>query len=66
MEQIINALDVGGSSRGLPGSPHSMANCLLLFLSALSEPVIPVPLHQKAVDCCNQPMLCKQVGTTLV
>ena len=64
MQQIINALDVGGA-RELPGSAHSMAGCLLLFLSALREPVIPVPLHQKAMDCCNQPMLCKQVRSSL-
>ena len=61
MMQIRDALDVGGC-RELPGSTHSVANCLLVFLSALSEPVIPVPLHQRAVDCCHQPMLCKQVS----
>ena len=60
MEQIRDVLDIGGG-RDLPGSPHSVANCLLLFLSALSEPVIPTALHQRAVECCNQPMLCKQV-----
>ena len=65
MEEIRNVLDVGGA-RELPGSTHSVANCLLLFLSALSEPVIPVPLHQRVVECCNQPMLCKQVSSTLM
>ena len=64
MQQIIDALDVGGA-RELPGSAHSMAGCLLLFLSALIEPVIPVPLHPRAMDCCHQPMLCKQVYTQL-
>lgn len=58
--QIIDALDVGGV-RELPGSTHSVAQCLVLFLSALSEPVIPTPLHQRAMDCSNQPMLCKQL-----
>lgn len=59
MEMIRDALDVGGT---LSGSPHSMASCLLLFLSALSDPVIPIALHHRAMECCHQPMLCKQVG----
>jgi hypothetical protein len=64
VQEIIDALDVGGV-RELPGSAHSVAGCVLLFLSALSEPVIPVPLQQRAMDCCNQPMLCKQLLLSL-
>jgi len=63
MEQIRDVLDVGG--KDLPGTPHSVAASLLLFLSALAEPVIPRALHQRAMDCSNQPLLCQQVGVWL-
>ena len=55
-------LDTGGSSPELPGSVHSVAAALLSFLQALSEPVVPYRLHAKCMDCCNTPILCRQVG----
>ena len=55
-------LDSGGSSSQLPGSVYSVAAALLSFLQALSEPVVPYRLHTKCMDCCNAPILCRQVG----
>lgn len=53
-------LDTGG--RDLPGSVFSVSSVLLTFLSALAEPVVPVSLHARCMDCCNNATLCKQVG----
>ena len=33
-----------------------------MFLRALAQPIIPQPLHQRCMDCCNNPTLCKQVS----
>lgn len=45
----------------LPGSVHSMAEALLLFLDALPEPVVPYACYQRCLDCSNNFVLCKQV-----
>ena len=50
----------------MPGSVNSVAAALLLFLGALEEPVVPVALHQKAMDCCNNATLCKQVRSGIL
>ena len=54
-------LDAGGASSELPGTVHSVAAALLSFLQALSEPVVPYRFHAKCMDCCNTPILCRQV-----
>ena len=59
--EIRNMLDTGGASSELPGTVHSVAAALLSFLQALSEPVVPYRLHVKCMDCCNTPILCRQV-----
>ena len=43
------------------GSLYSIAEALLIFLEALPEPVIPYAFYQRALECCNNFMLCKQV-----
>ena len=53
-------LDTGG--KDLPGSVFSVASVLLTFLAALAEPVVPVFLHSRCMDGCNNSTLCKQVG----
>ena len=59
LEEIIDMLDTGG--KDLPGSVFSVASILLTFLAALAEPVVPVSLHSRCMDCCNNATLCKQV-----
>lgn len=59
MEEIRNVLDTGG--RELPGTVFSVASSLLTFLAALAEPVVPVKLHTKCMEACNNTTLCKQV-----
>ena len=43
------------------GSIYSIAEALLIFLEALPEPVIPYGFYPRALECCNNYMLCKQV-----
>lgn len=45
----------------IAGSVYSIAEALLIFLEALPEPVIPYAFYQRALECCNNYMLCKQV-----
>ena len=52
-------LDTGG--KDLPGSVVSVGSILITFLSALAEPVVPIALHSRCMDCSNNATLCKQV-----
>ena len=61
---IRDMLDTGG--REMPGSVFSVAAALLTFLASLSEPVIPVLLHQRCIDASNNAVLCKQVTIIIV
>ncbi|XP_073727930.1 type II inositol 1,4,5-trisphosphate 5-phosphatase isoform X2 [Misgurnus anguillicaudatus] len=45
----------------LPGSNHSVAEALLLFLDALPEPVIPFSFYQQCLDSCSDSAHCKQI-----
>ena len=49
---IRNTLDTS-LPETLPGSVHSVAEALLIFLETLKEPVIPYSLTQKALDGCG-------------
>ncbi|EFX84231.1 hypothetical protein DAPPUDRAFT_209751 [Daphnia pulex] len=49
----------------LPGSVHSVAESLLIFLETLKEPIIPFGLTQKALDGCTAFASCKMVYTSL-
>ena len=59
INEIRSMLDTGG--KDLPGSVFSVASVLLTFLAALAEPVVPVFLHARCMDCSNNATLCKQV-----
>ena len=59
MEEIRHVLDTGGKE--VPGSVFSMASSLLTFLAALADPVVPVSLHTRCMEACNNTTLCKQV-----
>ncbi|XP_070568021.1 inositol polyphosphate 5-phosphatase OCRL-like isoform X2 [Ptychodera flava] len=58
--QIRDCLDTGIPDE-MPGSTTSVAEALLIFISALREPVIPYAQYQKCLDCANNFTLCKQV-----
>jgi phosphatidylinositol-bisphosphatase len=62
-EQIRDILDAGGNGdqNHLPGSVYSVAASFLMFLRSLAEPVVPHILHQKCMDACNSPTLCRQI-----
>lgn len=60
LHHIRDALDARLDGH-LPGSVHSMAEALLLFLDALPEPVVPYACYQRCLDCSNNFVLAKQV-----
>ncbi|XP_020626629.1 inositol polyphosphate 5-phosphatase OCRL-1-like [Orbicella faveolata] len=60
LEAIRTHLDCCRGGK-LPGSIYSVAEALLIFLEALPEPVIPYAFYQRALECCNNYMLCKQL-----
>ena len=49
------------SSDDLPGSNHSVAEALLVFLETLPEPIIPFHLYPQCIEFCNDISRCKQV-----
>ncbi|KAK4295648.1 hypothetical protein Pmani_031812 [Petrolisthes manimaculis] len=59
--EIRTCLDEGVEHQVLPGSVHSVAEALLLFIEALPEPVIPYSLYQAALDATPNFSLCKEV-----
>ncbi|CAN7983985.1 unnamed protein product, partial [Ixodes pacificus] len=59
LHHIRDALDARLDGH-LPGSVHSMAEALLLFLDALPEPVVPYACYQRCLDCSNNFVLAKQ------
>ncbi|RWS22603.1 Type II inositol-1:4:5-trisphosphate 5-phosphatase-like protein, partial [Leptotrombidium deliense] len=59
--QIIrNTLDTKFTEK-LCASVHSIAEALLLFLEALSEPVVPFNFYHRALESSNNFILCKQI-----
>uniref|UniRef100_A0A8C4QJS6 phosphoinositide 5-phosphatase n=1 Tax=Eptatretus burgeri TaxID=7764 RepID=A0A8C4QJS6_EPTBU len=60
IEEIRDALDTG-FPESLPGSNHSVAEALLIFLEALPEPVICYELYTQVVEASGNSMLSKQV-----
>uniref|UniRef100_A0AAY4DAC4 phosphoinositide 5-phosphatase n=1 Tax=Denticeps clupeoides TaxID=299321 RepID=A0AAY4DAC4_9TELE len=48
-EEIRDCLDTG-TPDSLPGSNHSVAEALLLFLDALPEPVVPFSFYQQCLE----------------
>ncbi|XP_075114933.1 LOW QUALITY PROTEIN: inositol polyphosphate 5-phosphatase OCRL [Leptodactylus fuscus] len=60
LQQIIDCLDTSIPDT-IPGSNHSVAEALLIFLEALPEPVICYELYQRCIDCSHDTRLCRQV-----
>lgn len=60
LEDIRSHLDCCRGGK-LPGNVYSVAEALLIFLEALPEPVIPYAFYQRALECCNNFILCKQL-----
>ncbi|XP_067675854.1 inositol polyphosphate 5-phosphatase OCRL-like [Haliotis asinina] len=59
IKQIRDALDTG-TPEYLPGSVHSVAEALLLFLESLPEPVIPSTLYHSCLQCSTDFHRCKK------
>ncbi|XP_068426486.1 type II inositol 1,4,5-trisphosphate 5-phosphatase isoform X3 [Clinocottus analis] len=58
--EIRDCLDTGIPD-SLPGSNHSVAEALLLFLDALPEPVVPYSFYQQCLECCSNASQCERV-----
>ncbi|XP_043939478.1 type II inositol 1,4,5-trisphosphate 5-phosphatase isoform X2 [Protopterus annectens] len=59
-EEIRDCLDTGMLDT-LPGSTHSVAEALLLFLEALPEPVVCYSFYQECLDCCTNLQAAQQI-----
>ncbi|XP_028923094.1 inositol polyphosphate 5-phosphatase OCRL isoform X1 [Ornithorhynchus anatinus] len=64
LQQIIDCLDTS-IPETIPGSNHSVAEALLIFLEALPEPVICYELYQRCLDYAHDTRLCRQVISQL-
>ncbi|KAM6909587.1 type II inositol 1,4,5-trisphosphate 5-phosphatase [Xenentodon cancila] len=62
--EIRNCLDTAMPD-SLPGSNHSVAEALLLFLDALPEPVVPYSFYQQCLECCSSDGQCEKVVSML-
>ncbi|XP_032993044.1 inositol polyphosphate 5-phosphatase OCRL isoform X3 [Lacerta agilis] len=60
LQEIIECLDTS-IPETIPGSNHSVAEALLIFLEALPEPVICYELYQRCLECSHDSRLCRQV-----
>uniref|UniRef100_A0A803VBI1 phosphoinositide 5-phosphatase n=1 Tax=Ficedula albicollis TaxID=59894 RepID=A0A803VBI1_FICAL len=60
LEQIIDCLDTS-IPETIPGSNHSVAEALLIFLEALPEPVICYELYQRCLESSHSSRLCRKV-----
>ncbi|XP_078003908.1 LOW QUALITY PROTEIN: inositol polyphosphate 5-phosphatase OCRL [Phascolarctos cinereus] len=60
LQNIIDCLDTS-IPETVPGSNHSVAEALLIFLEALPEPVICYELYQRCLDYSHDPRLSRQV-----
>uniref|UniRef100_A0A8C4GSA0 phosphoinositide 5-phosphatase n=1 Tax=Dicentrarchus labrax TaxID=13489 RepID=A0A8C4GSA0_DICLA len=61
---IRDCLDTGMPD-SLPGSNHSVAEALLLFLDALPEPVVPFSFYQQCLEICSNASQCEKVISML-
>ncbi|XP_049902860.1 type II inositol 1,4,5-trisphosphate 5-phosphatase isoform X1 [Epinephelus moara] len=61
---IRDCLDTGIPD-SLPGSNHSVAEALLLFLDALPEPVVPYSFYQQCLDSCASASQCEKIISML-
>ncbi|XP_007249674.3 type II inositol 1,4,5-trisphosphate 5-phosphatase isoform X3 [Astyanax mexicanus] len=63
-EEIRDCLDTCTPDT-LPGGNHSVAEALLLFLDALSEPVVTFLQYQQCLECCSSSGQCKKIISML-
>uniref|UniRef100_A0A3Q3QQJ1 phosphoinositide 5-phosphatase n=2 Tax=Monopterus albus TaxID=43700 RepID=A0A3Q3QQJ1_MONAL len=64
LAEIMDCLDTGIPD-SLPGSNHSVAEALLLFLDALPEPVVPYCFYQQCLESCSSASQCERVISML-
>ncbi|KAM4819124.1 inositol polyphosphate 5-phosphatase OCRL isoform 5-T5 [Thomomys bottae] len=64
LQHIIDCLDTSIPDV-IPGSNHSVAEALLIFLEALPEPVICYELYQRCLDSAHDPRICRQIISQL-
>ncbi|KAJ8348753.1 hypothetical protein SKAU_G00273420 [Synaphobranchus kaupii] len=64
LQNIIDCLDTS-IPETIPGSNHSVAEALLIFLEALPEPVLCYELYQRSIDCSQDSRLCRQLISLL-
>ncbi|XP_041351900.1 inositol polyphosphate 5-phosphatase OCRL-like [Gigantopelta aegis] len=64
IRDIIDCLDTGVPDK-LSGGVHAVAECLLLFLESLADPVIPFSCYQQCLDYSHNFQLCKQLLTKI-
>ncbi|XP_053287675.1 type II inositol 1,4,5-trisphosphate 5-phosphatase isoform X1 [Pleuronectes platessa] len=62
--EIRDCLDTGMPD-SLPGSNHSVAEALLLFLDALPQPVVPYSFYQLCLEGCSNASQCEKVISML-
>ncbi|XP_026227170.1 type II inositol 1,4,5-trisphosphate 5-phosphatase isoform X2 [Anabas testudineus] len=64
LAEIRDCLDTGMPD-SLPGSNHSVAEALLLFLDSLPEPVVPYHFYQQCLESCSNASQCEKVISML-
>ncbi|KAJ8266502.1 hypothetical protein GJAV_G00131160 [Gymnothorax javanicus] len=64
LQNIIECLDTS-IPETIPGSNHSVAEALLIFLEALPEPVVCYELYQRCIDSSQDARLCRQLISQL-
>ncbi|KAI1902571.1 hypothetical protein AGOR_G00017250 [Albula goreensis] len=64
LQHIIDCLDTS-IPETIPGSNHSVAEALLIFLEALPEPVVCYELYQRSLECSHDTRLCRQLISQL-
>uniref|UniRef100_A0A3P8WQK7 Inositol polyphosphate-5-phosphatase B n=1 Tax=Cynoglossus semilaevis TaxID=244447 RepID=A0A3P8WQK7_CYNSE len=62
--EIRDCLDTGIPD-SLPGSNHSVAEALLLFLDALPEPVVPYSFYPQCLENCSSASQCEKIISML-
>ncbi|XP_071324614.1 type II inositol 1,4,5-trisphosphate 5-phosphatase isoform X1 [Trachinotus anak] len=62
--EIRDCLDTGMPD-SLPGSNHSVAEALLLFLDALPDPVVPYSFYQQCLESCSNASQCEKIISML-
>nr|XP_023690270.1 inositol polyphosphate 5-phosphatase OCRL-1-like isoform X1 [Paramormyrops kingsleyae] len=64
LQAIIDCLETSIPST-IPGSSHSVAQALVIFLEALPEPVVCYRFYRQCLDCSHDSRLCRQLVAQL-